>query len=163
MIRSLVLASSIGVQLLAGSAFAATLVGAHQDWSVFHEKAPKGCWVASLPKEEGQLPDLSERDDVIFYVSVEDGHLVPSFMAGYEIDHFQGVRLTSKEDSVMLEVDGNFAWPADEAQSELVLEMMRKGREMTLAARLNDETITRDTFSLMGATAAMEQALKECN
>jgi hypothetical protein len=160
--RTALKALSVAICFMGGPVAAATLVGAHQDWSVFHEKAPKGCWIASMPEEAGQLPDLSDRDGVMFYVSIEDGRLVPSFMAGYDIDHFDGVRLSSKDETVMLAVDGNFAWPADDEQADKVIEMMRKGREMDVAARLNDETITRDRFSLMGVTAAMEQLSEEC-
>ncbi len=148
--------------VFAQAAYAGRIVGAHQDWSVFEDKSPKGCWIASLPRSEGVLPDQSEREDVMFFVSVEDGRLVPSFMAGYDIDGFDGVLLSFRDETVMMKTDGNFAWAPDDTDADRIVDMMRAGREMVVSARLNDESITRDVFSLMGATAAMEQALEVC-
>jgi hypothetical protein len=58
--------------------------------------------------------------------------------------------------------DGEWAWPGTKEDDAAILAAMKKGTTAVLTARSGKGTQTKDTFSLRGFTAAMEEAGKRC-
>ena len=62
-----------------------------------------------------------------------------------------------------LATDGDWAWPATPQEDAQVVAAMKRGADAVLTARSSRGTITKDTFSLLGFTAAVEDAQKRCS
>ena len=58
--------------------------------------------------------------------------------------------------------EGEWAWPATPADDAKMITAMKRGATAVLTARSSRGTQTKDTFSLLGFTAAVEDAEKRC-
>jgi hypothetical protein len=165
---------SLGAALLALTATAAlaqestNVVGTVTDWSIFTETDPKECWGVSSPKEtvntrDGQ-PVSVRRGDILLFVTFRpgggDGEV--SFTGGYPFAEGSSVTIAIDGANYDLFTDGEWAWPATPADDATLLAALKKGTTAVLSARSGKGTQTKDTFSLRGFTAAMEEAAKRC-
>jgi len=139
------------------------------DWSVFTEENPKECWGDSKPKEtvnnsDGK-PVSVRRGDILLFVTFRPGNGAKgevSFTGGYPFAPGSTVNATIDGTSFDLFIDGEWAWPATTADDEAILAALKKGTTAVLSARSAKGTTTKDTFSLRGFTAAMQDAEKRC-
>lgn len=159
--------------LAGGAAFAqnsTNRVGAQTDWSIFVENDPTQCWVVSAPKEtvntrEGRVVAV-QRGDIYMFVSFwpgSDQMGEVSFMGGYPFAEGSTVTLTIGESEFELFTDGETAWAASEEDDRQIATALKRGAEATVVGRSSRGTQTKDTFSLMGFTAAFDDAQKRCN
>ena len=58
---------------------------------------------------------------------------------------------------------GEWAWAGTDEDDQKIINAMKKGAKAVLTAKSRRGTKTQDTFSLMGFTAALEDAEKRCN
>lgn len=58
--------------------------------------------------------------------------------------------------------EGEWAWPASASDDAKIIAAMKRGADAVLTARSSRGTVTKDTFSLLGYTAALEEAEKRC-
>ena len=58
---------------------------------------------------------------------------------------------------------GEWAWPESSEADGKVVAAMKRGKSAVLSARSSRGTITKDTFSLLGFTAAVDDAAKRCS
>jgi hypothetical protein len=147
-------------------------VAAHTDWSVFVEDNPKECYIASPPqssaaRRDGQAVEV-QRGDIRLFVAFRPGEGVSnevSFTGGYPFRAGGPVTLTVGSDSFTLnpgEGDGNeWAW-TDPADDSRVVAALRRGANARVTGTSTRGTSTEDTFSLMGFTAAVEDAEARC-
>jgi invasion protein IalB len=144
-------------------------VAVKTDWSVFAEDNPKECWAVSVPKEsvntkDGQ-PATVRRGDIQMFVTYRPGAAPElSFTGGYPFAKDSTVTVDVDGNKFEMFVDGEWAWPqADGAQNDTaILAAMQKGNSAVLSAHSAKGTQTKDTFSLRGFTAAMDEASKRC-
>lgn len=144
-------------------------VAAKTDWSVFVESDPKECWGVSAPKEtvntkDGQVVAV-RRGDILFFVTFRPASGVAgevSFTGGYPFAPGSTVNLQVDASSFELFSDGEWAWSASPAEDAKIIETLKKGGSAVLTARSARGTQTKDTFSLLGFTAAMDEAAKRC-
>jgi hypothetical protein len=144
-------------------------VDAKTDWSVFVEDNPTECWIVSSPKSTVNTRDgrvvAVKRSDILFFVAYRPGSQVKgeiSFTGGYP---FKGNSFVNvKIGTVAFEFfsDGEWAWPASPAEDNKVITSMKRGAEAVVSAQSSRGTKTEDTFSLLGFTAALEEAEKRC-
>ncbi|MEJ1992844.1 MAG: invasion associated locus B family protein [Maritimibacter sp.] len=157
------------ISLLATGAFAqesSNRVAANTDWSVFVENSPKECWSVSKPKKtvnskNGQVVQV-RRGDILMFVSYRPGSSGEvSFTGGYPFKPDSTVSLTIGSDTYQLFVDGEWAWskPDDDAK---IIAAMKKGASAVLVGMSGRGTRTEDTFSLLGFTAAVDDAAARC-
>lgn len=144
-------------------------VATKTDWSVFTESDPKECWGVSSPREtvntKDGKPTTVRRGDILLFVTFrpEAGASgETSFTGGYPFAPGSTVRLTVGDSNFELMVDGEWAWPATREEDATILAAMKGGTTAVLSARSARGTQTVDTFSLLGFTAAMEEAEKRC-
>ncbi len=58
--------------------------------------------------------------------------------------------------------EGEWAWPATTDDDTKIITAMKRGASAILSGRSGRGTATKDTFSLLGFTAAVEDAAKRC-
>lgn len=137
------------------------------DWNVFTEESPKECWGVSKPKEsvnsrDGQ-PVSVRRGDILLFVTFRPGKAGEiSFTGGYPFASGSTVEVTVDGNAFQLFTDGEWAWPGSAEDDAKLLAALKAGTNATLTARSGKGTETKDTFSLRGFTAAMEDAGKRC-
>ncbi len=158
---------------LAGPAIAqqsTNRVATETDWSVFVEENPqKECWGVSAPKETvnsrgGQTVSVN-RGDILLFVTFRPGAGARgevSFTGGYPFAPDSTVGVQIGNDTFQLFTTDQWAWPQNAADDERLLAAMRRGSEAVVTGRSARGTDTRDTFSLMGFTAAMTEAENRC-
>lgn len=142
-------------------------VAAVTDWSVFVEG--NECWSTSVPKDvkntnsEGK-PASVRRGDIMLYVSYRKGspNGQVSFTGGYPFAGGSTVTLDIGGKTFELFSDGEWAWPESDAEDAKIIAAMKAGSQATLKARSARGTNTLDTFSLLGFTAAQDEAAKRC-
>ncbi|MBT8153227.1 invasion associated locus B family protein [Epibacterium ulvae] len=145
-------------------------VGANVDWSVFQGDSPKECWGVSAPKEtvntrEGRVVAVrrSEIQLFVFYRpdTSKDGQV--TFTGGYPFAPGSTVSLEVGDEQFNLITEGEWAWPTTAGDDAKIISAMKRGASATLTARSARGTQTKDTFSLLGFTAAVDDAAKRCN
>lgn len=144
-------------------------VSAHTDWSVFEAPNPKQCWSVSAPKEtvntrDGRVVSV-RRSDILLFVSYIPSANVKgqvSFTGGYPFKSGSTVTLNVAGTRFELFTDGEMAWSASDADDAKIVTAMKRGAEAILTAQSSRGTKTEDTFSLIGFTAAVEDAEKRC-
>lgn len=143
-------------------------VAANTDWSVFTEESPKECWGVSSPKEtvntrDGE-PVSVRRGDILLFVTFRPGNGAGeiSFSGGYPFAEGSSVSVDVDGTRFELFVDGEWAWPGTPEDDAAILAAMKKGTDAVLMGKSGKGTQTKDTFSLRGFTASMEEAAKRC-
>jgi len=144
-------------------------VAAKTDWSVFEDANPKECWAVSSPKETVNSKDgrvvAVKRSDILFMAFYRPGAKVTgqiTFTGGYPFASGSTVNLDVDGNSFELFTEGEWAWPASPSDDAKILSSLKRGSKAVLTARSGRGTITKDTFSLSGFTAAVEDAEKRC-
>ncbi len=155
---------------LAQQAQSTNRVAAKTDWSVFVEGDPKECWSVSAPKETVNTRDgrvvAVRRGDILLFVFFRPGEGVKgqvTFTGGYPFAKGSTVNLDISGTTFELFTEGEWAWPATEADDAKIVTSMKRGAQAILTARSGRGTQTRDNFSLLGFTAAIEDAEKRCS
>jgi hypothetical protein len=144
-------------------------VAAKTDWSVFVEDNPTECWSVSAPKEtvntRGGRVVAVRRGDILLFVFYRPEANVKgqvTFTGGYPFAEGSTVTLDVGGTEFELFTDGEWAWPATAADDSKIITAMKRGAEAVLTARSARGTVTKDTFSLFGFTAALEDAETRC-
>lgn len=144
-------------------------VSAQTDWSVCVWDEPKECWGVAQPKESvntrGGRPAQVRRGDTLLFVTFRPGQGARgeiSFTPGYGFARGATVTMQIGSDTFTLLTDGEWAWPANANDDATLLAAMKRGSEAILSGTSARGTDTRDRFSLMGFTAAMQEAENRC-
>ena len=165
-------AAAIVAVSLAGTASAqseSNQVAAETDWVVFEGADPKECWAVTAPKETVNTRDGSEvsvrRGDILLFVTYRPGQSIAgevSFTGGYPFADGSSATLEVGGATFDLFTDGEYAWPATPADDQKIVTAIKRGADAVITARSARGTQTKDSFSLLGATAMIEEAEKRC-
>jgi len=140
------------------------------DWGVFVEENPTQCWVVSSPKEtvntrEGRVVAVN-RGDILMFVSYWPGSGKlgeVSFTGGYPFKDGSTVDIQIGETSFEFFTTGETAWAQSSDDDARLIAAMKRGASAILSGVSSKDTSTKDTFSLLGFTAAVEEAEKRCS
>jgi hypothetical protein len=131
--------------------------------------AAKTDWSVSAPKETVNTRDgrvvAVRRSDILLFVFFRPNAGVKgqvTFTGGYPFAPGSTVNLDISGTEFELFAEGEWAWPATAADDAKIITAMKRGAEATVTARSARGTQTKDTFSLLGFTAAIEDAEKRC-
>ncbi|WP_207209188.1 invasion associated locus B family protein [Loktanella sp. IMCC34160] len=145
-------------------------VAANTDWSVFEEADPRECWAVSAPKETVNTRDGNvvavRRGEILLMVFYRPGESVNgqlAFTGGYPFAGGSTVSVDIGGTQYQLFTEGEWAWPASPEDDQRIVDAMKRGADATLVARSGRGTVTTDKFSLLGFTAAVEEAGRRCN
>lgn len=127
----------------------------------FFESGNKVCFISSSPqKAEG---DYTQRGDIFAMVthrSGGEGRNVFSYEAGYPYKAESEVSVTVDGKPFKLFTRGGNAWTYDPKSDADLVQAMRAGATMVVKGTSTRDTLTTDTFSLIGFTKA-HQAINE--
>ena len=144
-------------------------VATNTAWSVFEDNDPRECWAVSAPTETVNTKDgrvvAVRRGDILLMTFFRPGAGVQgqiTFTGGYPFAGGSTVNLNIDGTEFEMFTEGEWAWPASTDDDAKVLAAMKRGAEAVLTARSSRGTQTKDTFSLLGYTAAVEEAEKRC-
>ena len=169
MMRAAVVALALGTASVAVAQDSDNRVAANTDWSVFEGNDPRECWIVSAPKETVNTRDGNvvavRRGDILLYVFFKpsaglNGQVV--FTGGYPFAGESTVKMEIGGREYDLYVQGENAWPANAEADAQIVAPMRAGSEAVLTARSARGTVTKDSFSLLGFTASLEEAQRRC-
>ncbi|SHF03233.1 hypothetical protein SAMN05444339_10367 [Loktanella atrilutea] len=170
-IRTLALAAATCVASQAGAqATTDNLVAANTDWSTFEAENPRECISTSAPKNSTLTdgngnPTTGNRGDIylmVFYRPSENVKGQIMFTGGYPFAPGSTVDLDVGGSQFQLFTEGEYAWPATPEDDARVVAAMKRGSDAVLKARSGRGNVTTDTFSLLGFTAAVEEAANRC-
>lgn len=140
-------------------------LGIFNDWSAFRDGAADRpvCYMGSVPqKEEG---DYSQRGDTYVLVThrpAENSIDVVSVTAGYDYQQGSEVEVEIDGQDYPLFTDGDNAWARDEQSDKALVDAMRRGNSMVVRGTSSRGTLTTDTYSLSGFTAAHDAISEAC-
>lgn len=144
-------------------------VAAATDWSVFQEQNPTECFGVSAPKEQLNTrngePVTVSRGETLLFVFWRPSEGVTgqvTFTGGYPFAGGSTVSLDIGGTEFQLFTEGDWAWPATAEDDARIIEAMKRGSTAILTGVSGRGTQTRDTFSLLGFTAAVEEAQRRC-
>lgn len=144
-------------------------VAAKTDWSVFVEDNPTECWGVSTPKEtvnsrDGRVVAVNRGQTLlmVFYRPSAGAKGQVAFTGGYPFASGSTVTMDISGNTFEMFTEGEWAWPATTDDDSKIITAMKRGANAVLSGRSGRGTNTKDTFSLLGFTAAVEDAAKRC-
>ncbi len=168
-----VLAISLVTAMTAGAAVAqdsSNRVAADTDWAVFEGSDPKECWAVTAPKEtvntrDGRTVSVRRGDILLFVTYRPESNVVAevSFTGGYPFAPGSTATLRVGDSTFEMFTEGEYAWPATPEDDRKIVTAMKRGTDAVVSARSSRGTRTEDTFSLLGATAMIEDAETRCS
>lgn len=171
---SKVIGAACAVAFLAGATSAQETsenrVAAKTDWSVFVEENPTECWSVSTPKEwdakdsEGRLKAVNRSQILlmVFYRPSAGAAGQVAYTGGYPFKDGSTVNIDIGGTRFEMFTDGEWAWPASPSEDAKLITAMKRGANAVVSGVSGRNNTTRDTFSLLGFTAAVEDAEKRC-
>ncbi|WP_418361297.1 invasion associated locus B family protein [Sulfitobacter alexandrii] len=144
-------------------------VAAKTDWSVFVEDNPTECWGVSTPKEtvnsrDGRVVAVNRGQTLlmVFYRPSAGAKGQVAFTGGYPFKSGSTVTMDISGTTFELFTEGEWAWPATTEDDAKIITAMKRGADAVVSGESGRGTDTKDTFSLLGFTAAVEDAAKRC-
>lgn len=139
------------------------------DWSVFVEENPTQCWIVASPDEtvntKGGRVVAVTRGDILMFVSYwpsEGKRGEVSFTGGYPFKEGTNVQLLIADTTYELFTTGETAWALTPDDDAKIIAAMKRGAQAVVTGVSARDTVTKDTFSLLGFTASLEEAEKRC-
>lgn len=143
------------------------VVATEGDWTVFAADSPKECWAVSAPKSTLNTKDGKEvevtRGDIRLYVAYrpsQGGEV--SFAGGYPFAPDSTVEVDIGGSKFNLFTEGESAWTGSPAEDGKLIGALRAGSSAVVTGRSARGTVTKDSFSLSGITAATNTAQERC-
>lgn len=144
----------------------AEYLATHRDWHAFQysENGNPVCYVASQPtREEG---NYTQRGDVFVLVThrpAENSRNVVSFVTGYTYQSGStvSVEIDNERDFTLI-TNNDTAWATDAQADQSLVDGMRAGLTMVVQGTSSRGTLTTDTYSLRGITAALREIDRAC-
>ena len=165
--------TALTVAVLANAALAQDTtdnrVAASTDWSVFQETDPVECFSVSAPRDStatrnGEAVEAN-RSEIQLFVLFRPAASVAgqvAFTGGYPFASGSTVTLDVGGTAFELFTEGEWAWPATPEVDAAIVAAMKRGADAVVTGQSGRGTITKDTFSLSGFTAAVDEAQSRC-
>lgn len=140
-------------------------IGTFNDWTAFSDGSDSNriCYVGSVPtKAEGKY---TRRGDTYTLVSHRPGERVfgeVSVEAGYTYKPASEVAIDIDGKKFKLFTKGGNAWASDASADKAIVAAMKAGQRMIIRGTSSRGTLTKDTYSLSGFTAAYNAISKAC-
>ena len=153
------------VLFAAGPAAAVEILGTFQDWTAYQtsQGGKRICYIASPPKkDEG---NYSKRGDILAIVThrpASKSFNVVSIHAGYKYKKGSTAEVAIGGARFTLFTNAETAWANDTGDDRALVKNMRAGAKMIIHGKSWRGTETKDTYSLLGFTAAIRAINKAC-
>lgn len=143
----------------------ADLIGSHGDWEAYQETegGKPVCYIGSAPKKaRGKYTRRGETYVLITHRPAEKSADVVSVNAGYTYQKGGEVDVTIGAKTFKLFTDKGHAFAYDETTDAALVKAMIRGAVMVVKGTSSRGTLTTDTYSLKGFTAAYKAINKAC-
>lgn len=172
-LRATVMGTVLGALTMIGSTAMAqessNQVAAKTDWSVFVESSPKECWAVTTFKESvntrnGAVVAVNRSQTLLMVFFRPDAGVKGQvgFTGGYPFKSGSTVSMKVDDNTYDLFTEGEWAWPQSADDDAKIVAAMKRGKQAILSGESGRGTRTKDTFSLLGFTAAHDDAGKRC-
>ena len=169
----------VAAQLMACASIAneAEIVGVAvvKNWTVYQSKTGDlECGIIARPTESINTKDgklaVVKRGDILLAVTIDpsstSSRYLVSFQSGYPFKKASTVTMRIDNRTFTFEIgqteaDSEWAWPP--ADDDVIVEAMKRGINAVLTAVSRRNTDTKDTFSLLGVTDALQIAEERCS
>ena len=145
---------------------AATLLETHRDWNAYKSDAYGGiCFAASQPKDSEYSQPIASRGAAFFMVSTIPSQNIAteaSVIIGYPFADASKVVVDVDGQKFTMFTDADSAWVEAVNEQPALIDAMRRGRTMKVQGESRRGTISTDTYSLSGVTAAIAAAAAAC-
>jgi len=143
------------------------LIGTFRDWNAFREVQDGNtvCYAVAIPNDSELSRRGRQRGDVYFFVTTWEALGIRNqvnVVIGYPLDEDSIPMIRIGGNSFEMFGRGDRAWLLDESQTNALSSAMRQGSRMTVSGRSERGTESVDSFSLLGATAALQAASDAC-
>jgi hypothetical protein len=142
-----------------------TLLKQEGDWAAYGYTAGGGkvCYAISQPKE--LLPKGVNRDPVYMFVTNRPKEGVShevSVITGYPYKEGSKTNIKIGSNTFALYTKDDGAWVENAAEENRLIGAMKAGADMVITGTSRRGTVTTDTYSLKGITAALKVIDTEC-
>ena len=141
------------------------LLAKSKDWSAVTAVGAKGKVCYALSKPTKLEPAAVKHGDVFFFVSTRLGENIrnePSIQVGYPLKEGSKVALDIDGKKFTLFTRGDGAWLENPSEESKLLDAMKKGKKLSIAATSQRGSATSYACSLAGLGGALEATGKEC-
>ena len=158
----------LGMQAVPAAAQSVERVGDYNAWSTYTttEDGNKVCFIASSPtRSEGQYTRRGNAFSIVTLRPADNRDPEVSFIAGYTFQDDSTVEVVlDDQHSFALFTQADAAWlPNDPQADRQMIERMLAGLTMVVRGTSSRGTLTTDTYSLRGFTAAYGAMEQACN
>ena len=157
----------LALVLVAPASYAQTPspIGQFRDWAAYTYNATGGrvCYAITQPKES--LPPGVNRGEIYYFVSQRPGEGVRneiSVITGYPYQEGSTTTIEIGTDKFNLFTQDDGAWIRDQSEQDRLVASMRRGSNMIIKGTSRRGTLTTDTYSLLGISAALNELDKIC-
>jgi len=144
-----------------------TLLGQYGDWGAYW--APSGankvCFVLAKPAATQTTPPNRPRNPIYFFVASRPAENVRnevSVMIGYPFKSGADAMVEVGTAKFAMNTQSDGAWIKNVAEEARLIEIMRKGSELTVSGTSSKGTQSIDRYSLKGLGQALDRASQEC-
>lgn len=169
--KTLLFLSVVGLSLFGAAsvspAFAEDpkLIGEYGAWSayVWIEDGSKICYMASKPeKEEGNYSRRGEIFALVTHRPSEGTNNVFSYSTGYDYKVNSDATLKIDGDRYTLVTHEETAWASNTVMDDKIAKSIQRGSKMIVKGTSKRGTLTTDTYSLRGSSAAHKAISDAC-
>ena len=167
MIRNILATILFGFLVFAPEAHAADPVptGVHKSWSSYRLKEGKNtvCYMVSKPSTaKGNYKRRGDTFALITHRPGENTKNVFSYITGYTYKVGSEVSVTIDGKKFLLFTHDDTAWAPDAQTDQRLASAIKSGAKMVVKGTSSRGTLTTDTFSLSGSSAAHSKISKDC-
>jgi len=148
-----------------GVAIAQTVLGTHGKWEALTEKegGKPVCYMGSMPtKATGKYKKRGDSYVLITHRPGDKSTNVVSIQAGYTYKPGSETEITVGKKKFKLFTDGGHAFAYDSKTDNELVKSMIRGTVMIVKGTSSRGTLTTDTYSLKGFTAAYKAISRAC-
>jgi hypothetical protein len=143
------------------------IIGEYRAWEAltYKESGSDVCFMSSSPEKWTSEPKNVRRGDIYILVTHRPGRSVRdevSIYTGYTYKKDSDVTLAIDGQDFELFTDGDTAWARDAETDRKLVQAMVRGNRMVVRGTSSRGTLTIDTYSLSGFTAARNAINKAC-
>ncbi len=143
----------------------AQIISVHGNWTAyaFIENGNKVCYMTSMPITDAG--DYNSRGDIAAFVThwpKQNSKDVFSYVAGYPYKKGSDVSVQIGGQTFSLFTQGEMAWAPDVNTDKRIISAIKKGSKMVVKGTSSRGTLTTDTYSLSGSTAAYNAITTTC-
>jgi hypothetical protein len=159
---------AVSTTLVLAAPSGATSILASKSWTAYKsgDGAGKMCFVASQPTDtKYDPPGVKSRDPAYFMITTIPGKKIrneASTIIGYKFKGGAKVTVDVGGTKFTMFTENDNAWIENPADESALVNAMRAGSTMSVQGTSSRGTVSTDTYSLSGVSAALDAIAKEC-